>query len=82
MGAMDAFEAGAARGGGADNVPNRLDPNANPLLLFLQSMMPWNNAPLAPDEFAQGGAADEDDADRALAMQLQRQMLEEGDGER
>ena len=66
-----------ARGGagaGEENL-NRLDVNTNPLLLFLQSMMPWNAAPLDED----GGAAGADE-DAALARRLQQQMLDEMQG--
>ena len=65
----------AARGGAAEDNVHRLDPNANPLLLFLQSMMPWNAAPLADDDDDAGV-----DADMQLARQLQRQMMEEEGG--
>uniref|UniRef100_A0A7S4NR72 Transcription factor 25 n=1 Tax=Guillardia theta TaxID=55529 RepID=A0A7S4NR72_GUITH len=51
---------------------NRLDATANPLLLFLQSMLPWNAAPLP---------ANEDDADEMLARRLQAEMLEEDEDE-
>ena len=77
MGDLGAFEAGARGGGGDEEVPNRLDPNGNPLMLFLQSMLPWNNAPPLPDDVA---AALQDDPDQALAWELQRQaMLEDED---
>lgn len=69
----------AARPGAAPEHRNPLDPNGHPLALFLQSLFPWNDAPMDGDLLGRAqaeaaGAAGDADEEEALAWALQEAM--------